>query len=58
MNNFEAIKQLPIGSFANMVFHIVRNDCENLEDFENLLKKNFSEEGEGALQRLQHSILN
>ena len=59
MTNFEALKQMPINSFANMVFHVVNNDCGTLEDFENFLNREISPDLEPtvkeALKNLQCS---
>ncbi len=59
MTNFEALKQMPINSFANMIFHVVNNDCETLEDFENFLNREISPDLEPtvkeALKNLQCS---
>lgn len=38
MTNFEALKQMPLKNFANMVFDVAKNRCESLEDFEDFLK--------------------
>lgn len=57
MNNFEALKQMPLKSFANMVFHAVKRDCRSLEEFEVFLEKEVPETLEGtlkeALQKMQ-----
>lgn len=57
MKNFEVLRQMPQASFANMIFHVVNNDCETLEDFENFLNKEINPELEStvkeALKNLQ-----
>lgn len=62
MTNFEAIKQLPEKSFANMAFDVVKNECETLEDFEKFLQMEIEPELEPtlkeALQNLQCSSTN
>ncbi len=37
MTNLDVLKQMSNNSFANMVFNVVKNKCETLEDFENFL---------------------
>ena len=39
VTNFDALKQMPLKEFANMVFEVVRRDCRNLKDFESFLRK-------------------
>ncbi len=46
MKNYDVLKQMPVRSFANMVFHIVKDECESLEDFENFLNKEIKPEFE------------
>ncbi len=57
MNNFEALKQMPVKSFANIVFHTAKNDCRSLEEFEAFLEKGVPGDLEGtlkeALQKMQ-----
>lgn len=59
MTNFEAIKELPEKVFSNMVFNVVKNDCETLKDFEDFLQKEIKSELEPtlkeALQKIQCS---
>jgi hypothetical protein len=54
MTNFEALKQMPMKSFANLIFNGVKTECETLADFEDMLQREFSGELEGALRQLQH----
>lgn len=56
MSNHEALKQLPLSNFANLIFDIVKNQCVGLADFEEILKRDFPEDGRGALQKLQNPI--
>ena len=62
MENFDALKQMPIRSFANMVFNVVKRECQTEEDFVAFLEKEIPTELEGtakeALQKLQHPSLN
>ena len=39
MTNFEALKQMPINNFANMVFHVVNNEFKTRGEFEDFLNK-------------------
>lgn len=59
MKNFEVLRQMPQASFANMIFHVVNNDCETLEDFEIFLNKEINPELEStvkeALKKIQQS---
>lgn len=54
MTNYDALKQMPKSSFANMVFSIVKYECDTLGDFEEFLARELSKEGEGILHELQH----
>lgn len=58
MTNFEALKQMPLKKFANMVFEVVRRDCKDVKDFEVFLGKEIPKELQGtmkeALQEMQH----
>jgi len=54
MTNFEALKQMPMKSFANLVFSGVKSECNTLTDFEEMLRREFPKNLEGALQELQH----
>ncbi len=57
MTNFEILQQMPLESFANMIFEVTRRDCKNLKDFEAFLKKEIPQDLEKtakkALQDLQ-----
>lgn len=59
MKNFEALKQMPQSSFANMVFDVVKNQCETLEDFEGFLNREIRPDLEPvvkeALKKIQQS---
>lgn len=44
VTNFDALKQMPLREFANMVFEIVRRDCKELKDFESFLRKEIPQE--------------
>ena len=59
MKNFEALKQMPQSSFANMVFDVVKNQCETLEDFEVFLNREIRPDLEpvvkDALKKIQQS---
>ena len=44
VTNFDALKQMPLKEFANMVFEVVRSDCRNLKDFESFLIKEIKQE--------------
>lgn len=54
MTNFEALKGMPMKSFANLVFGGVKNECSTLADFEEMLLREFPQDLEGALQQLQY----
>ena len=54
MTNFEALKQMRVSVFANMVFSCVKNQYKSLSEFEEMLQREFPEDMEGALQKLQH----
>ncbi|WP_394526491.1 hypothetical protein [Lacrimispora sp. JR3] len=54
MTNFEALKQMPMKNFANLVFSGVKSECNTLTDFEEMLQRDFAVDLEGALQQLQH----
>lgn len=51
--NHEVLKQMPINSFANMIYTMATRDCKTLQEFEALLRREFPEEGKRALQDLQ-----
>lgn len=53
LTNYEAITQMPLESFANLVYTMATKDCETLQEFETILRKDFPKEGERALQNLQ-----
>lgn len=57
MTNFEALKQMPLKSFANMVFNVARRDSNSLEEFEAFLSqeipKHLEQTVEKALQEMQ-----
>ena len=59
MKNFEVLRQMPQACFANMIFHVVNNDCETLEDFEDFLdseiKPDLEVELKEALKKIQQS---
>ena len=60
MTNFEVLKQMPLNSFANMVFNVARRECETEKEFIQFLKKEIPEGLEeitnGALKNLQCSV--
>lgn len=62
MNNFDAIKQMPLKDFAQLVFHVARFDCNNAEEFEAFLNKKVDVALERtvkeALQKMQCSNSN
>lgn len=59
MKNFEVLRQMPQASFANMIFDVVKNRCETLEDFEHFLdseiKPDLEVELKEALKKIQCS---
>lgn len=59
MTNYDVLKQMPQSSFANMIFAVVKNECETLNDFEDFLRTEIKPELEPtlkeALQNLQCS---
>jgi hypothetical protein len=59
MRNFDALKQMPLGDFAQMIFGVVRRECETEDEFVSFLEKEIPSDLEGvvkeALQRLQCS---
>lgn len=59
MKNFEVLRQMPQSSFANMVFDVVKNQCETLEDFEVFLNREIRPDLEPvvkeALKKIQQS---
>ncbi len=56
MTNLEALKQMPDNSFANMVFDVVKNRCETLEDFENFLNMEIRSDLEPALKEALRNL--
>ncbi len=50
VTNFDALKQMPLKEFANMVFEVVRRDCRNLKDFESFLRKEIPQELEKTIE--------
>lgn len=56
MTNLEALKQMPGSSFANMVFDVVKNRCETLEDFENFLNMEIRSDLEPALKEALENL--
>lgn len=52
MTNFEALKQMPMKSFANLVFSGVKSECNTLADFEEMLERDFPGDLERALPKL------
>lgn len=59
LKNFEAIKQMPVKNFANMIFHVAKYECQTEAEFEEFLNKDIPTELEEslkeALQNLQCS---
>lgn len=59
MKNFEVLRQMPQACFANMIFDVVKNRCETLEDFEDFLdseiKPDLEVELKEALKKIQQS---
>ncbi len=59
MKNFEVLRQMPQACFANMIFDVVKNRCETLEDFEDFLdseiKPDLEVELKEALKKIQCS---
>lgn len=57
VTNFEVLKQMPLKSFANMVFNVARRDSNSLEEFEAFLSqeipKHLEQTIEKALQEMQ-----
>lgn len=56
MTNLEALKKMPGNSFANMVFDVVKNRCETLEDFENFLNMEIKADLEPALKEALRNL--
>ncbi len=50
MTNYDVLKQMPQSSFANMVFDVVKNECETLSDFEKFLQTEIKAELEPTLK--------
>ncbi len=50
VTNFDALKQMPLKEFANMVFEVVRRDCRDLKDFESFLRKEIPQELEKTIE--------
>lgn len=59
MTNLEALKQMPLKNFAQMIFDIVKRDCETEDDFIEILEREIPIELEQtvkvALQSMQRS---
>lgn len=59
MTNLEALKQMPLKNFAQMIFDIVKRDCETEDDFVEILEREIPIELEQtvkvALQSMQRS---
>lgn len=62
MKNFEALQQMPLKSFAGIIFTAIKEQCETEKDFETFLEKEIPAELEGvmkeALQNVQCSSKN
>lgn len=56
MTNFEILQQMPLKSFANMVFEVTRRDCKSLEDFEAFLRKEIPNNLEENTIRTLHEL--
>lgn len=56
MTNFEILQQMPLKSFANMVFEVTRCDCKSLEDFEAFLRKEIPNNLEENTIRTLHEL--
>lgn len=41
MKNYDVLKQMPIPSFANIVFNVVKRECQTEEDFVAFLEKEY-----------------
>lgn len=56
MNNFDALKQMPLEPFANMVFDVARNRCETLTDFEKFLEREVPGDLKPTLKRALQNL--
>lgn len=56
VTNFEALKQIPCSSFANMVFDVVKNKCDTLKDFEDFLNMDIKPDLEPVLKEALQNI--
>lgn len=56
MKNFEILKQMPVSSFATMVYDIVKNECNSVEEFEKLLDSDIQEDLEDAVKGALHNM--
>lgn len=50
MSNFDALKRMPLRSFASMVFDVARGECQTEEEFIAFLEKEVPEELEDTLK--------
>ncbi len=56
MTNFEILQQMPLQSFASLVFSITRRDCKSSEDFEAFLRKEVPQHLEESTKRTLHEL--
>ncbi|MDD3394316.1 MAG: hypothetical protein PHG19_06710 [Anaerotignum sp.] len=54
--NFDVLLKLNQSTFANIVFNVAQYECETLDDFENFLNKEVSEQNKEALQKSLSSL--
>lgn len=56
MTNFTAIKNMPLKSFANMVFEVVSRECKSEEEFVAFLEKEIPSELEEKVKKALQSL--
>jgi len=56
VTKFEALQQMPLPSFASLIFSIIERDCKTLEDFEAFLKQEIPQHLEESTKRTLHEL--
>lgn len=56
VTKFEALQQMPLSSFASLVFSIIERDCKTLEDFEAFLKQEIPQHLEESTKRTLYKL--
>lgn len=53
MTNFEALKTLPLSTFASFTYDMARRECTSLQEYEAILMREYPETGMKALRKVQ-----